>query len=93
MTSESKSPVLVLENEAGDYFVVPHAVVERGRVAEERKAELERLIAEPDDVTGHTYLLRELAVRIYVAQLDNMLIQMIVNAPAYPPDARTDAAR
>ncbi|MGH2585603.1 MAG: hypothetical protein ACRDJE_11875 [Dehalococcoidia bacterium] len=44
MTSEQTS-VLVFKNEAGDYFLVPQATLEQGRVPAERTAELERLSA------------------------------------------------
>ncbi len=54
MTSEQTN-VLMFKNEAGDYFAVPQETFERGRVPEERKAEVERLLseAERDDTTGH----------------------------------------
>jgi hypothetical protein len=44
MTTE-QTGMLVLKNAAGDYFLLPQDVLERGRVREERKAELEQAIA------------------------------------------------
>ena len=41
----SASNTLVFQDQAGDYFLVPQGVLERGRVPEEHTAELERLIA------------------------------------------------
>jgi hypothetical protein len=44
---------LVLKDQTGDYFLVAQAVLERGRVPEEHKVEVERLLAKSgDDVTG-----------------------------------------
>lgn len=59
--TESQTSTLVFKDQAGDYFLVPRATVEQGRVPDERKAEVERLIAETgggvsdndDDVRGH----------------------------------------
>jgi hypothetical protein len=91
--TDAKDSALMFKDQAGDYFLLPLETLERGRAPEERKAHVERLIAESDDVAGHSYLLRELAMKLYDAQLDNLLIRMIVNAPEYPSGARTDAAR
>jgi hypothetical protein len=57
MTDEDKTPLLVLKNGAGDYFLVPQEVLERGRVPAEHKADVERLMAEAstDDVAGHVW--------------------------------------
>jgi hypothetical protein len=52
---------LVLKDRAGDYYVLPQSILERGLVPAERKAEIERLIADAEastssdgeDVQGH----------------------------------------
>ncbi|MGH2588166.1 MAG: hypothetical protein ACRDJE_24880 [Dehalococcoidia bacterium] len=44
---------LVLKDEAGNYFLVPQELLEQGRVPEEHTAEIERLIAEQQDVQGY----------------------------------------
>jgi hypothetical protein len=43
---------LVMKDSEGNYFLVPHETVEQGRVPEEQRAEIERLIGEAD-TTGH----------------------------------------
>ena len=44
MTTTTSS-TLVLKNQAGDYFLLPQEVLERGRVPDERKAEVEQQVA------------------------------------------------
>ena len=57
--TDARAATLVLKNEAGDYFLIPQDVVERGRVPAEHRAELEQAIAaaqgsaDGDDVQGH----------------------------------------
>ncbi len=54
MTTDVKTIVLVLQDGAGNYFLLPLEVLERGRVPEEQNAEVERLLAEADaDVSGY----------------------------------------
>jgi hypothetical protein len=43
---------LVVKDAEGNYFLVPHETLERGRVPEEQRAEIERLIGDAD-TTGH----------------------------------------
>lgn len=45
---------LVFRDGEGDYFLVPREALEQGRVRDEDKAEVERLLAESDDVHGHS---------------------------------------
>jgi hypothetical protein len=53
MTDE-QTRTLVFTNEAGDYFLLSQASIERGRVPEEHKAEIDGLIAEAGgDVSGY----------------------------------------
>jgi hypothetical protein len=52
MTNE-QTGTLVLKDNAGNYFLVPQATLEQGRVPAEHTAELERLLADSDDVSGH----------------------------------------
>ncbi|MGH2584151.1 MAG: hypothetical protein ACRDJE_04495 [Dehalococcoidia bacterium] len=53
MTSEQTN-VLVFKDQAEDYFLLPQETLERGRVPEEHKAEVDRLLAEADaDVSGY----------------------------------------
>jgi hypothetical protein len=54
-TANGESAVLVLKDAAGSYFLLPQGTLEQGRVPEEQKAEMERLIAERDDVQGHIF--------------------------------------
>ncbi len=55
--TNAQTNTLVFKNDAGDYFLLPQEAFEQGRVPEEHKAELERLIAERgaggDDVQGY----------------------------------------
>jgi hypothetical protein len=44
---------LVLKDTAGQYCLVPLATIEQGRVLEEHKAEVERLIMEQPDTHGY----------------------------------------
>jgi len=53
MTTEQDT-TLVFKDAAGEYYLLPLATLRRGQVPAERKAELERLIAEhQDDAQGH----------------------------------------
>ena len=66
--AEAKTGTLVLRDGAGNYYLVTQETVERGRVAEEDKAEVERAIeavqggAGADDVEGHVLPLVAFAV-------------------------------
>lgn len=51
--ADAQSSTLVFKDQAGDYFFLPQEALERGRVPEEHRAEVERLVAERDDVSGH----------------------------------------
>jgi hypothetical protein len=54
MTSEGQMPVLVFKDGAGDYFLVPQELLERGRVPGEHAEQIERLLADADsDVSGY----------------------------------------
>jgi hypothetical protein len=56
MTNE-QTITLVFKDQAGEYYLVPLETLAQGHVAQEHKAEVERLIAEgaavDDDVRGH----------------------------------------
>lgn len=58
MTNEQTS-TLVFKSEAGDYFLVPRATLEQGRLPEGQKAEIEQLLAaapagpDGEDVQGY----------------------------------------
>ena len=52
-TINAQTGTLVLKDGAGDYYLLPLAALERGRVREEDKPRLEQIIAEQDDVHGH----------------------------------------
>ena len=57
MTNE-QTGTLVFKDQAGEYYLLPQATLERGRVSAEHKAEVERLISEQhDDVQGHFFAL------------------------------------
>lgn len=51
MTNE-QATTLVFRNEAGDYFLVPRATLEQGRVPQEQTAELEQAIAAAHSEAG-----------------------------------------
>ena len=57
MTTTPKD-MLLLKDEAGDYYVLPQELLERGRVPAEQTAEAERAFAaaEAVDVAGHLSL-------------------------------------
>ena len=50
-----QTDMLLLKSEAGDFYVLPHELLERGGVPVEHTAEAERLFAAAtaDDVAGH----------------------------------------
>jgi hypothetical protein len=50
--TQDAATALVLEDEAGNYFILPQEILERGRVPEEHEAEVRRLIAD-SDVSGY----------------------------------------
>lgn len=54
-TTDARTGTLVLKGHTGDYFVVPQALVEQGKVSAEQRADLERLLAEEDDTQGHAF--------------------------------------
>ena len=45
--------ILVLKDQAVDYFLLPQELLERGRVPAEYTAAVERLVAESEDTHGH----------------------------------------
>jgi hypothetical protein len=52
--TDAQTGVLVLQDNAGEYYLLPQATLEQGRVPAEHKAEVERLLAEADaDVSGY----------------------------------------
>lgn len=58
--TNAQTGTLVLQDGAGDYFLVPQETLEQGRVPGEHKAEVERLVAEAaqggadgEDVQGY----------------------------------------
>jgi hypothetical protein len=51
MTNEQTS-TLVFKDATGNYFLVPQDALERGRVPEVRKAEVEQIIAAQGSATG-----------------------------------------
>ena len=53
--ADAQGRTLVFKDQAGDYFLLPQDVLERGRVPAEQRSEVERLVAEAegDDVSGH----------------------------------------
>jgi hypothetical protein len=58
--TNAQTSTLVIKDQAGSYFLLPQETLERGRVPEERAAEVEQLLAaatqgaeERDDVHGH----------------------------------------
>jgi hypothetical protein len=48
-----QTSTLVFKDEAGEYYLLPQAALERGRVPAAHRAEIERLAAESGDVSGH----------------------------------------
>jgi hypothetical protein len=64
--TDQQTNALVLKDQAGDYFLVPQAVVEQGRVPQERRAELEQIIAEGQDVQGY---IGPLAIVVVAAEI------------------------
>jgi len=50
----AETSTLVLKDEADEYYLVPQATLERGRVPAEHRAELEQLLADSGDVSGHS---------------------------------------
>jgi hypothetical protein len=53
--TDAQSGTLVLQDNAGEYYLLPQAMLERGRVPAEHRADVERLVSERegDDVAGH----------------------------------------
>jgi hypothetical protein len=58
MTTNAQRNVLVLKNEAGEYFVLPEELVEQGRVPAEHIGDVERVFdaAAANDLTGYLSL-------------------------------------
>jgi hypothetical protein len=53
--TQAPTGTLVFKDQAGEYYLVPMETLEHGRVPEEHKAEIERLIAEQQDVQGYMW--------------------------------------
>ncbi len=53
--TDNQTFALILKNQEGDYFVLPQELVEQRRVPEERRAEIEQLLAEQPDTQGHFF--------------------------------------
>jgi hypothetical protein len=51
--TNAQTATLVFKDQAGEFYVLPMETLERGRVPAEHRAEVERLLAESDDVQGH----------------------------------------
>jgi hypothetical protein len=51
--TDTQTFALVLTNQAGEYFLLPHETIDSCRVPQERKAELERILGQPDDAAGY----------------------------------------
>ncbi len=95
MTSE-QTQVLIFKDQAGEYYLLPQETLERGRVSEEHKAEVERYLADQGDVQGHILpLLYGVAMTVGFAAgyfgTKSYLEGENVTTP--PPTPRTDAAR
>jgi hypothetical protein len=54
MTNE-QTATIVLKDKTGSYFLVPQATVEQGRVPAERKAEIERMLADAEGFAAAVY--------------------------------------
>jgi len=53
----TEQATLVIKDQEGEYYLLPQAALESGRVPAEHKAEVERLLAESHDVSGHLFFL------------------------------------
>jgi hypothetical protein len=49
----TETSALVFKDQAGEYYLVPQETLAQGRVPEERKAQIEHLIAEQQDAQGY----------------------------------------
>lgn len=58
MTTTQKD-ALILKNQAGDYFVLPLELIERGRIAADHRSEIDHLFAtsQAHDTAGHAAFL------------------------------------
>jgi hypothetical protein len=54
--TNAQSNTLVFKNQAGDYFLVPEATMEQGRVPAEKKAEVDQLMVDAD-TSGHLLMI------------------------------------
>jgi hypothetical protein len=50
--TNAEAGVLVLKNQAGEYFLLPWETLEQGRVPAEHRAEVEQVLGEAGDVSG-----------------------------------------
>lgn len=84
--ADTQTSALVVQDGEGAYFLVSRATLEQGRVPDERRAEVERLIAENageasaggDDVRGHAVPVIGL---IILAELTGIGFEIGVLAP------------
>ena len=75
--ADTQTGTLVLRDDEGNYFLVPHETVEQGRVPAEHKAEVERLIREQEDVHGH--MLHALFTPLAVIVVGTVLVVREIN--------------
>jgi hypothetical protein len=56
--TNAETGTLIFKNQAGEYFLLSLDALEQGRVPEERKAEVEQILAEAGDASGFNATLR-----------------------------------
>jgi len=54
--TDDQTGLMIFKDQADSYYLVPAEALDRGRVPEERKAELKHLLGE-QEVSGHLYAL------------------------------------
>jgi hypothetical protein len=83
MKNEQTS-VLVVRDGAGDYFLLPTDVLERGRVPEARKAEVAQLLDEPDVSGYYARQLHEVVTTVFWAtELGAMTVGKVLAGMAF----------
>ena len=100
ITAAAPAQVLVLKDQVGDYFLLPQETLERGRVPQERKAEIEQLIAERQtDVQGYVGFIAHAVISLAQAvaigagalyrQYELSQEEIVVPTIQFPPSSET----
>jgi len=75
--TETADAMLILSDQAGNYYLLPRETVERARVPEEQNAAIERALAR-EDVAGFGVIMEERPAPLTVGVLSGLAVRGFV---------------